>query len=89
MLLGVLSQGYCISALRSLTWVLAEVSGQINESNFQEQVSERCAAAALGFTLRYRFLTLTGSIISMVSHWDAIQVQLLALTCYAKQVYGI
>lgn len=34
MLLGVLSQGCCVSALRSLTWVLAEVSGQINESNF-------------------------------------------------------
>lgn len=89
MLLGVLSQGYCISAFRSLTRVLAEVSGQINESDFQKQVSERCASAALGFTSRYRFLTLTASILSMVSHWDAVQIQLLALTCYAKQVYGI
>lgn len=89
MLLGDLSQGYWISAFRYLTWALAEVSGQINESNFQEQVSERCASAALGLTSRYRFLTLTGSILSMVSHWDAVQIQLLALTCYPKQMYGI
>lgn len=61
MLLGVLSQGYCVSAFRSLTWVLAQVSGQINESNFQKEVSERCASVAPGFTSRYRFLTLTGS----------------------------
>lgn len=89
MLLGVFSRGYFASAFRSLTWVLAEASGQINESNFQEEVSERCASAALGFTSRYRYLTLTGSIISIASHWDAIQVQLLALTCYAKQANGI
>lgn len=31
MLLGVLSQGYCVTAFRSLTWVLAEVSGKISE----------------------------------------------------------
>lgn len=29
------------NACKSLTWVLAEVSGQINETNFQEEVSER------------------------------------------------
>lgn len=55
----------------------------------QKEVSERCVSIALGFTSRYRFLTLTGSVLSIVSHWDAVQTQLLALTCYAKQVYGI
>lgn len=87
MLMGALSQGHCVSAFRSLTWILAKVSGQINESNlpggdFWEVFFSN--TRTLGFTSRYRFLTLIGSILSVLSHWDAVQTQLLALTCYAK-----
>ena len=48
LLMNALSQGYHASALRSLAWVLAKVSGQINQSNFQKETVERCASAAPG-----------------------------------------
>lgn len=48
MLMDTLSQGYCVSTFRSLTWVLAKVSGQISESNFQKESSERYASAVPG-----------------------------------------